>query len=876
MGKRYLKHLFAAVLLLCSTLASAQNFEYDGIYYNITDETERTVEVIAGENSYYGEVIIPLSVQYYGDSYRVTAVGKDAFKGCAELTGITIPGSVITVGVGAFYDCTGLKEVYLEDGIQELYMAQSRSGLYNGMHYVHGVFYNSPLEKVYLGRDVTYPNPALDSTAPFQDKSTLKSVTIGENVTKLGVKLFYYSKNIEGQLVIPDNVVTIGEKAFYCCQNITGLELGKNVTTIETDAFFGCSALTGVLTIPSSVKSINGSAFKGCNLTGVNVDNLSDWCRISFANIEANPLHCAGKLYLRGEMVTDLVVPDDITEIRQFAFYNCTSLTSVEFGNNLQTIDDSAFKYCTGLVNITVPGSVTDIKASAFAYCSNLESVTLNEGTAYLGAYTFYQCKKLKSMTIPNTVTYIGKNMFSYCSALEHVVIGDGVTEIPDDCFYLCTSLNTLSIGNNVEKIGGLGYNVNWLKTIHISDLSAWCKISFSAGPFVNGGSIYLNGEKITDLVIPDDITEIKPYTFYNCDGLESVTMHDNVIAIADYAFRDCSSIGKLQIGENVTSIGNYAFYNCDGLSGIIIPDNVTTIGNYAFSTCNGLTGIAIHDNVTTIGDYAFSDCNGMNELKIGENVTSIGNGAFKACSRLTSVTSYIPADKLFAPGDNTFHNCNNSKCVLYVPKGAKEKYASTNEWKRFASIVEMRKSFELEVSAAEHATLFLDFDTDIPEGVEVYTANGTEDDCLKMQQVTGVLPANTGVIAKAPAGTYTFTESDGTANAIDDNLLCGSVEDVSITPGEDVKYYVFYMQDGVVGMLLSDGEFKNNANKAYLALSTDTGIDCYYFDFGATTAIDAVVTEAGDNVCYDLTGRCVENPTRGIYIANGKKVYVK
>ena len=140
-------------------------------------------------------------------------------------------------------------------------------------------------------------------------------------------------------------MVTIGEKAFYCCQNITGLELGKNVTTIETDAFFGCSALTGVLTIPSSVKSINGGAFKGCNLTGVNVDNLSDWCRISFANIEANPLHCAGKLYLKNEIVSSLVVPDDITEIKPFAFYNCTTLTSVEFGNNLQTIDESASRH---------------------------------------------------------------------------------------------------------------------------------------------------------------------------------------------------------------------------------------------------------------------------------------------------------------------------------------------------------------------------------------------------------------------------------------------------------------------------------------------------------------------------------------------------
>ena len=125
MKKNYLKQLLATVVLLCCTIVNAQDFEYEGIYYNITDAANKKVEVIAGENSYSGEVVIPSGVRYYDELYTVTAVANNAFKGCSGLTSITIPGSVTSVGEGAFYDCTGLKEVYLEDGTQELYLNRS-------------------------------------------------------------------------------------------------------------------------------------------------------------------------------------------------------------------------------------------------------------------------------------------------------------------------------------------------------------------------------------------------------------------------------------------------------------------------------------------------------------------------------------------------------------------------------------------------------------------------------------------------------------------------------------------------------------------------------------------------------------------------------
>ena len=236
------------------------------------------------------------------------------------------------------------------------------------------------------------------------------------------------------------------------------------------------------------------------------------------------------------------------------------------------------------------------------------------------------------------------------------------------------------------------------------------------------------------------------------------------------------------------------------------------------------------------------------------------------------------------------------NNCTLYVPTGAKEIYAATEGWNEFTNIVEIIENpFELTVSAAKYATLYLDYNAIIPKGVEVYTANTVDGNRLMMQQVTGVLPANTGVIVRAEQGTYTFEQTFENVDAIKSNLLRGSVEDEYITPAKDAKYYVLAMKDGVVGMYedaLSGGTFTNNAHKAYLVLggknlgiydeevdTEDPGMqlsNSYYFDFSGTTAIEPVVTEIEDNIYYDLSGRRVENPTRGIYIFGGKKVFVK
>ena len=263
----------------------------------------------------------------------------------------------------------------------------------------------------------------------------------------------------------------------------------------------------------------------------------------------------------------------------------------------------------------------------------------------------------------------------------------------------------------------------------------------------------------------------------------------------------------------------------------------------------------------------------------------------YYGCENLKKLISYAEVPPVC--GNYVFHGVNTQECTLYVPYGAKGTYASTYGWSGFTNIVEMEHNYDLTVSAAGYATLYLDYATEIPEGVEVYTAKEVDGIWLKMAQVGDVLPANTAVIVKAPAGTYTFVQTATETSTIADNLLKGSATDAYIDVPSNSKAFVLSMVDGEVGMYLAkltDGRFLNNANKAYLLLDNnklglsdeelDTSVGgaqlSLRFDFGSATGIDAVQTET-EKVVYDLYGRKVNQITgSGLYIIGGKKVYVR
>lgn len=173
--------------------------------------------------------------------------------------------------------------------------------------------------------------------------------------------------------------------------SITYSGITYSVTAIGTSAFSKCTNLTEV-TIPNSVIKIGDYVFFSCNgLTSVNITDLSAWCRIEFSDIYSNPLVYAEKLKLNGTEITDLEIPNDITEIKQYAFYDCEGLTSVTIGNSVTSIGSSAFSYCFGLTSITIPNSVTSIGNNAFDGCYYLKTiVSLNSTPPICSSDSFY------------------------------------------------------------------------------------------------------------------------------------------------------------------------------------------------------------------------------------------------------------------------------------------------------------------------------------------------------------------------------------------------------------------------------------------------------------------------------------------------------
>ncbi len=495
--------------------------------------------------------------------------------------------------------------------------------------------------------------PALAVAHDFEADGIYYKINGNEaTVTYRGRYCFSVENEYSGAVVIPATV-TYNQTTYP-------------VTAIDTLAFCECTALTSIV-IPNSVTEIGREAFIECpGLTSIVVDSSNP--RYDSRNNCNAIIETASNTLIVG--CKNTTIHNSVTAIGNFAFRDCSGLTSIVIPNSVTSIGNKAFYSCEGLTSINVGNSVTEICDGAFDVCYGLTSIVVASGNPRYDSRD--NCNAIietadntlivgcKNTVIPNSVTSIGDRAFYFCQGLTSIDIPNSVTSIGFCAFSSCLGLTSINMGNSVTEIG------NWA---------------------------FEKCEKLTSINIPNSVTMIGEGVFAYC-GLTSIDIPNSVTSIGDQAFLNCWRLKRISLGNSVTAIGNETFSECKGLTSIVIPNSVTNIGSGAFGWCTGLTSIDIPKSVTSIGNQAFyyctkvtsivvesgnprydsrNNCNalietannfliiGCNNTIIPNSVTSIGQEALAYCTKLTSID--IP-NSVTSIADWAFYKCTGLRNV--------------------------------------------------------------------------------------------------------------------------------------------------------------------------------------------------------------------
>ncbi len=369
-----------------------------------------------------------------GDS--VTSIGMEAFEDCTSLTSITIPDSVTSIGKGAFEGCTSLASITIPNSVTSIGRYAFDDTLwYNNQP--DGIVYAGKVAYKYKGTMPENTSIILKegtkgiAGSAFHECANLKSITIPDGVISIGEDAFIACTSLKN-VIIPNSVTSIGDFAFDCCYSLTSVTMGNSVTSIGESAFDFCESLASI-TIPDSVTSIGECAFSGCkSLTAINVDvNNPNYCEIDGVVYNKDK---TALVMSPGGKTGDVVIPDGVTSIGDYAFSSCKNLKSITIPDSVTNIGDWAFHECTSLTSVIIPNSVTSIGENAFRGCESLASVTMGNSVTSIGDCAFYFCTSLTSVTIPDSVTSIGSYAF-YGTSLASVTIPKGVTTIGEYAF---------------------------------------------------------------------------------------------------------------------------------------------------------------------------------------------------------------------------------------------------------------------------------------------------------------------------------------------------------------------------------------------------------------------------------------------------------
>ena len=573
----------------------------------------------------------------YSIPKTVKSIGEYAFKD-SELTSITIPNGVTSIGYEAFFRCSNLTSITIPNSVT-----------------------------------------SIDGWV-FSECKELQSVIMPDNITSMSDGIFSECNSLKN-VTIPAKVTSIGYCTFYRCSNLTSITIPDSVTSIDSRAFEDCEKLANIV-IPDSVTEISKDAFYSTAW----YDSLPDG------------IVCAGKVLYqyKGTMPenTKIVIPNGVKSIAGLAFYNCEGLTGITIPNSVTSIGNIAFYGCENLKNISIPDSVGFVGRNAFDNTVWYDNQP--DGIVYTGKVLYKYKGTMPANTkisIPSGILSIGESAFNGCNGLTSITIPNTMKSIGDCAFNKC-GLTSITIPSSVSSIGSNAFDeCEKLASIHVNANNK---------AYASDGGILFDKNKTVLMLcppkkqgtytIPNSVKKISDYAFYGSE-LTAVTIPDSVVSI-DMCCFSRSSLVSITIPGSVKSINSGVFEETAYLQEVILEDGVAEIRNSAFRNCDHDINVVIPESVTLIDEWAFPGSNVVIYGKKGSYAEEYGKeshsyadisfvSGYSNISRIDndniivgdSVT--VNANAVFGEGDYTY-------AVLYKKKSdtkwtVKQNYSSND-----------------------------------------------------------------------------------------------------------------------------------------------------------------------------------------------------
>ena len=642
-------------------------------------------------------------------SNNTISIDDYAFSGCNNLKTITIPGSVKSLGRAAFYNCSNLETVNVSNNLETVGWFAFGETKWFG---------NQPDGLVYVGK------------VAYRYKGTMPNNTtieLEEGTLSIAYGAFTECKGLTS-IVIPSSVKSIGNIAFYNC-NLASVTM-KSTTPIEitSSAFYNQVHTKATLYVPVGYKAVyenaeywkdfksivekyeSGESFTATTVEGVDVtytiiNEDQKTCKVGYTYNKKSAIRSAiNKSTVGSVTIPTMVNGYSVTEVSDYAFFDCKNLTLVTLPSSIKYFGKSALSGCSSLQSIEIPLGISSISESMFSGCKSLTSVTIPESVSSIGAYAFSGCSNLKAVNIPLNVSIIENCTFMSCESLMAIDLHENIVKIGNQSFQGCSSLTEITIPGSLRSME------TWDPSFAFTGCSQLRKITINKGAALLGNDTF-SSQSPVETVIVYNTTPINVRGSF--DGIDrNATLY--VPSGCAAAYKEANGWSKFKeivemdpnidysnIGKTFTVDGiNYKVSNINPLEaqvGLIyptgaidknfegsltIPSSVTgpdgkiysctSICSNAFDYRNGLSSVTIPNSIKSIGYAAFNGCSSLTSVEIPNSVTSIEQYAFSYCNNLSSVVSEI--EEPFAFDSYAFDGIA-STCKLTVPYGTKNAY---------------------------------------------------------------------------------------------------------------------------------------------------------------------------------------------------------